>query len=169
MKKSDVISQAMYYGLFLGAFETLKFAFSIAGVGNNMFGIIYIICVLTTPFLAFYFARRFALGTIIENVKFSNIYSFSIFLFFFSAMILGAGQYVYMQFINPEFLTTTLDKGLEFFKGDALGDYKDLVEKQGVPSAIQYVMSNIYLSMLYGAIMGLPIAAIVSKYFSKHN
>lgn len=169
MKKSDVISQAMYYGLFLGAFETIKFIFSVNGAGNNVFGIAYFLCVLATPVLAFIFARRFSMGTIIENVRFGNIYSFTIFLFFFSAMILGVSQYIYMQFINPEFLSSTMNKGMDVFKDtDFLGEYKEMIEKQGTPSAIQYIMSNIYISMLYGAVIGLPVAFIVSK-FTKHN
>lgn len=170
MRKSDVISQAMYYGLFLGVLETIKFIFSVNGTGNNIFGIAYFLCVLVTPVLAFVFAKRFSQGTILEKVKFGNIYSFTIFLFFFSAMILGVSQYIYMQFINPEFLSTTMSKGIDLFKDtEFISDYKEMIETQGTPSAIQYIMSNIYMSMLYGAIIGLPVAFIVSKFSTKHN
>ncbi|MGL5317863.1 MAG: DUF4199 domain-containing protein [Bacteroidales bacterium] len=170
MKNSDVISQAMYYGLFFGAFETIKFIFSVNGAGSHFFGTAYFLCVLATPVLAFIFARRFSLGSIIEKVRFGNIYSFTVFLLFFSAMILGVSQYIYMQFINPEFLSSTLSKGIEVFKDtDFLGQYQEMVDKQGTPTAIEYIMSNIYISMMYGAIIGLPVALIVSKLTPKHN
>lgn len=159
----------MYYGLFLGAFETIKFIFSVSGAGNNVFGIAYFLCVLATPVLAFIFAKRFCMGTILENVRFGNIYSFTIFLFLFSAMILGVSQFIYMQFINPEFLASTLNKGIALFQDtDFIGEYKEIIDKQGTPSAIQYIMSNIYISMLYGATVGLPVAFICSKFRSKY-
>ncbi|MGL4779414.1 MAG: DUF4199 domain-containing protein [Bacteroidales bacterium] len=163
-KQTDVMPQAMHLGLYMGLYETVKFILSVTGGKNNVISYFYVLLAVLTPVVAYFIVKRFKQRTIIPDIRFGQLYSFTVFLFLFSAMIVAIAQYVYMQYINPTFLSQVTDASMNLMtqlgKAD---DYKAAIDAQGAITPIKYAVMNIYINMLYGAIIGLPIALIVNK------
>ncbi|MGL5691796.1 MAG: DUF4199 domain-containing protein [Bacteroidales bacterium] len=163
-KQTDVMPQAMHLGLYMGLYETVKFILSVTGGQNNVISYFYVLLAVLTPVVGYFIVKRFKQRTIIPDIRFGQLYSFTVFLFLFSAMIVAIAQYVYMQYINPTFLSQVTDASMSLMtqlgKAD---DYKAAIEAQGAITPIKYAVMNIYINMLYGAIIGFPIALIVNK------
>lgn len=163
-KQTDVMSQAMHLGLFMGLYETIKFIFSVSGGKDSIVSYFYLLMAVLTPVVAYFMVKHFKRRTIIPDIRFGQIYSFTVFLFLFSAMIVAIAQYIYMQYINPAFLTQITDASMDLMTQlGKVDDYKDAIKAQGAITPIKYAIMNIYINMLYGAIIGFPIALIVNK------
>lgn len=167
MKKNDLLLQAMHYGLFLGAFEILKYLLSVISGGNNMLATLYVVAVVLTPFIAFQFAKKYR-DSQEESATFGRLFGFTVNLFFFSALLTAVVQYTHWYYVDPNFLATQLEStkellsGSTFFSGANLEEsFNEAVSQQGVPSAISATMTAIYTSSMYGMLIALPIAGVL--------
>ncbi|MGL5015483.1 MAG: DUF4199 domain-containing protein [Bacteroidales bacterium] len=170
MKKNDLVSQAMAYGLILGGFETLKYIISVNASEGGLISYLYIAGVVITPLIAYIFAKRFCETQEISTVKFGRIFSFTVNLFFFAALIAAIAQYIHLQYIDKTYLATQFEKAQEILKGsNMMIELNSAVEKQGIPSAIKTTVMSIYTSTMYGVILALPIAAVLNNKFRRRR
>lgn len=159
--------QAMYYGLFFGLFLVLKFVFEVAfdgGAGAFISGVLTIMVPVFAYKCAVLFKRK------VEGCEagFGLFLRFTIYLFFFGSMFLAVAQFVYYQYINPDYIQQQLDLLLSTasqIKGAEaqVEQFKALVAETGVPTASMVAVQTIWIFIFLGLILGLPIAAIVKR------
>lgn len=159
--------QAMYYGLFFGLFLVLKFVFEVAfdgGVGAFISGVLTIM----VPVFAYKCAVLFKRKVEGSETGFGLFLRFTIYLFFFASMFLALAQFIYYQYINPDYIQHQVDllvSAAEQIKGaeEQVRQLKDLIAEAGVPSASTVAIQTVWIFIILGLILGLPIAAIVNK------
>ncbi|MGL4993783.1 MAG: DUF4199 domain-containing protein [Bacteroidales bacterium] len=162
MNKKDLVSQAMAYGLILGAYETVKYTLSVNASEGGIISYVYIGAVVYTPIIAYFFAKKFSKTQDPNRVTFGRIFSFTVNLFFFAALIAAVAQYIHLEYIDTSYLATQFEKAQEILKGsNMMTELNSAVEKQGIPSAIKTTVMSIYTSTMYGVLIAIPIAAII--------
>jgi len=157
--------QAMYYGLFFGLFLVVKFIAEVLVSGFALSGLL----ALVVPILAYKFAVDFRKKVVdSEEVGFGTYLRFLIYLFFFSSMFLAIAQYVYYEYINPDYVSQQVElllKTLSEIKESApmVEELKKQLGEVGLPSASTIAVQTIWIYIFLGLILGLPIAALVNR------
>lgn len=160
--------QAMYYGVFLGVFLVVKFFLDCytSGVAGAFISGIMAVAV---PIFAYRATLIFKINTgNSENLSFGIYLRFIIYLFFFSSMFLALAQYVYYQYINPDYIAQQVNALMEVLT--PVQEYAELVDmlktqisENGLPSASTIAVQTIWIYIFLGLILGLPIAALVNR------
>lgn len=159
--------QAMYYGLFFGMFLVFKFVMEVllsGGVGAFVSGLLTIF----VPVFAYECTKLFKRKIEGSETTFGLYLRFSIYLFFFASMFLAIAQYVYYQYINPDYIQQQLDvlmNALSQLKGSetSVAQFKAMIEESGIPSASTVAVQTIWIYIVLGLILGLPIAGLVNR------
>lgn len=161
--------QAMYYGIWLGALMVLKLVAEVLSDGSV--GVFFSgFLMMLVPFVAYWCTLSFRRSITDTDVTFGTLLRFCIYLFFFGSMILAIVQFIYYKYINPDYiaqqvgyLTETLAKYSE--SQPSMGDLIAQIKEVGVPSASTVAVQTIWINIVVGLILGLPIAGIVNKKF----
>ncbi|MBQ5524013.1 MAG: DUF4199 domain-containing protein [Paludibacteraceae bacterium] len=166
--------QAMYYGVWLGALLVLKLVAEVLSDGSISAFFSGFLTVLV-PFMAYWltlmFRRSIAIydgDTASTDVTFGTLLRFCIYLFFFGSMILAIVQFIYYKYINPDYiaqqvasLIDTLTKYAE--NKQSVNDLISQIKEVGVPSASTVAIQTIWINIVVGFILGLPIAGLVKR------
>lgn len=159
-----IVKRAMYYGMWLALFLVIRFAIEV-NADSHVWAFLSGFMLVMVPFVAYWIAYRFQkeLKESDTVVSFGTILRFSIYIFFYASMILALVQFVFYRFIQPEFLASQLNVLTE-----ALMQYQDvepsiitLVEQMksvGTPSASSVAIQTIWINIIIGLILGVPIA-----------
>lgn len=159
--------QAMYYGLFFGLFLVLKFICEVTsdgGVGAFISGFLTIL----VPVFAYKCAVSFRKKVVGSDAGFGLYLRFVIYLFFFGSMFLAIAQFIYYQYINPDYIQQQVDllvsTASQINGAEAqVEQFKALIAETGVPRASTVAVQTIWIFIFLGLILGLPIAAIVKR------
>lgn len=159
--------QAMYYGVWLGLLLILKLAAEVvsdSSVGAFLSGFLTIL----VPFTAYWLTLKFRRSITDTDVTFGTLLRFCIYLFFFGSMILAIVQFIYYKFINPDYIAhqveTLIDTLMKY--SESKPSVKELVaqiKEVGVPSASTVAVQTIWINIVVGFILGLPIAGLVRR------
>lgn len=161
--------QAMGYGVWFGLFLVLKFILEIAIKGNAGVFLSGFLTVLV-PFVAYWITVRFKIKADDENIGFGTLFRFCIYLFFFGSMFLAIAEFVYYQYINPDYIAEQLETLFAFLEkyndsasAATVTNLKAQLNEVGVPSASAVAVQTLWIYIFLGIILGLPIAAIAKK------
>lgn len=159
--------QAMYYGVWLGALLVLKLVAEVmsdGSVGAFFSGFL----MMLVPFVAYWLTLSFRRSITDTDVTFGTLLRFCIYIFFFGSMILAIAQFIYYKFINPDYiaqqvshLTEALAKYSE--SQPSINDFLAQIKEVGVPSASTVAIQTIWINIVVGFILGLPIAGLVKR------
>ncbi|MCQ2336773.1 MAG: DUF4199 domain-containing protein [Paludibacteraceae bacterium] len=161
--------QAMKYGVWFGLFLVLKFVLEIMVQGNAGIFLSGFLTVMV-PFVAYWLTLRFKFMTNDEGVGFGTLYRFCIYLFFFASMFLAVSEFVYYQYINPDYIAEQLETLFAFLEkyndsasATTVTNLKAQLDEVGVPSASAVAVQTLWIYIFLGLILGLPIAAIAKN------
>ncbi len=160
--------QAMYYGVFMGLFLVLKFAVDVS-VKGTWGAFLSGVCLVLIPIVAYRFTIIFKRKSgCAEEIGFGVCLRFCIYLFFFASMFLAVAQYVYCQHINPNYLNEQVEMVINTLSqlpdsSATVEQFKKALSEVGVPSAATVAIQTIWIYIVVGLILGLPIAAIAKK------
>jgi len=170
--RATAYRMAAYFGAPMGVFWLVRFACETMTQQTAdawmMWSVFYTLLTFAVPFVAYYFGVQFQKKMQTETLRFGDYYSFTFFLFFFSSLILTLGQYVFYQWISPDFieqmyqsLLTNLDVLIQTFPD--FETYKTLLQDAQVPTPLQMSMQSIWLVSFAGIIIGLMNAFILNR------
>ncbi|MEG1617809.1 MAG: DUF4199 domain-containing protein [Bacteroidales bacterium] len=168
--KNKTIRFAMQFGLYLGLYMILKFATFVLSANSPFFSYISLALLTGAPFLLFWMLRTFRDQQNEGVLSFANAWNLSILLIFFASLIEAITQYVYFQFINPEFISTQIAQATQVLETlnetQQSGQVHELVEsfkKADIPSPIQMAVQGIFNNIFVGSIAALIVAAAVKR------
>lgn len=161
MEKSRV-QHAMTYAVFLGIFLLIKFYVSVVFDKNIIAQSISTALMLVIPYLIFFIQRKYRQEYCNGLISYKEALLFGLYLFFFASLILGLGQYIFYQFINPDYLSNAFNQSLQIIEKTGFGEQIiDEAIKQGVPSPIATTFQGIVLNTLIGFLLALITSAFV--------
>ena len=157
-------------GALLSLLWIASFACYVVGIASPMYGMIALGLMVVTPFFV---GRR--LGKFRDEgrngiISLSRGWAYSVFVFFYAAILLALAQYVYFAYIDQGYLLSSFRQFM------SSPESKQVLEQYGMQQAIEesleqfgrmrpidYVLNILTVNIMIGAVLALPIAAFIKK------
>ena len=161
---------AMRFGTAMGLFWIFKFIFLPLGFKYPFLQLLFVILTCFVPFLGYRYVRTFRNNYCNGEINFIRAYVFTIFMYFFAALLTSAGHFIYFNFIDNGFITDTYLSQLETLKSSVTGEMAtsvdQLIETFNIIadlSPIQLTLQLIFQNIFYGSLLAIPTALLVMK------
>jgi hypothetical protein len=164
-KKNMLFQSAMFYGMFLGAFQVTKYIFFIIGTFFPILSSVSIILAPLTVVFAYFFTKVYKV-IVGGKIRFGQAWKFCILLFFFSALIESLPQYIFYQYIaTPEYMKTLIEDASILADAMKLGGQmkEEISARLASLTPIHLTFHGIATNVIYGIIFSVPIAAILCR------
>lgn len=122
---------------------------------------------LGVPFITYFFLRRAYIAEL-GTTRFSALWMQGIVMFFCGSLIMALASYVFMRWIEPEFIITQLESLIAAYRDIDLADSAEMadvmqkaLDRGMVPSAIQVSMQLIWTGVFTGSILSIIVSLIV--------
>lgn len=168
-ERKSLLRYSMEGGVWLGLYLVVRFVCGIAGIYSPIFDILALVLYVGTPFVLYHIMLRYHR----ENgyiSGFSLLWMMGIMLFFFASLICCVPEYIFYQYINPDYVANAMQQSLKFIdelgiikQEEVLDAYRETVEKGGVPTAIQMIMSSMWSNVFFGSLLAIIVAPFVSR------
>jgi len=158
------MQHAMYSGAILGAYLLVKFYISTLGGKNVFVSFVVVLLTLLVPFIVYKFQKRFRDEQLNGFITYLNSFTYGVLLFFFASLILGLGQFVYYQFINPDYLTNAFKSAIDMMQ--RFGMPESIID-EAIGKPIPSPISTALQSILINSFIGMLISAIASIFVKK--
>lgn len=157
-------------GALLAALWVASFACYIMGITNSFYGIVALILMVITPFFV---GRR--LGKFRDEgrggfISFGRGWAYSVFVFFYAAILLAVAQYVYFAYIDQGYMLLSFSKILASPEAkQVLSQYdmqqtmKESLDMMGQMRPIDYALNVLTVNIMIGILIGAPIALLVQR------
>ena len=162
--KKSIARYAMEYGVYFGIYLIVKFALTTFSLNNFVANFVSEVLLIAIPFILYYKKQDGG------NVRFSHLWMFGIFLFFFASLLSGVAEYVYYRYINPTYIEMQMAAVLDLIEkmtqaqdSEMLQVMRDGLAKGGAPSPIEMVFQTIWANVFFGSLLSIIIALIVSR------
>ena len=100
-------------------------------------------------------------------IPFSGLWMYGIMLFIFGAIICSAVSFIYLEYLDPDFLFNQFKMILDFYKSvpelantEAALSMQAIFDKNQFPSAIQFVMSFMWAISFSGSMLSIILALL---------
>ena len=167
--KKSIARYAMEYGVYFGIYLIVKFALTTFSLNNFVANFVSEVLLIANPFILYYIMRHYKKQDG-GNVRFSQLWMFGIFLFFFASLLSGVAEYVYYRYINPTYIEMQMAAVLDLIEkmtqaqdSEMLQVMRDGLAKGGAPSPIEMVFQTIWANVFFGSLLSIIIALIVSR------
>ncbi|MBO5719943.1 MAG: DUF4199 domain-containing protein [Bacteroidales bacterium] len=170
-RPKGVIRYSMEYAIYFGLLLIIKTVLA-SFVTKSMFvGMLMFFVVPMIPVVGFILTKRFR--DVSGFSKFANIFLFGLTMYFFASLLSGLFDYLYYQYINPEFFQEQISSlnGVmqELINSGSItdGELIEELNKEMPSTPIQTVIQGIWGTFILGAIYSLFLALILFKRQSK--
>jgi hypothetical protein len=152
------------YGFILGGYIAIFFIIDYLFSGNSMASILGMVGLLGTPVVCYYLTKSYRDKGLGGYIRFGQAWSFGVWLFLFASLIMSVLYYVRFQFIQPDYIANAFNQTLQIFQQMHYPqEQMDALIAFGVPSAIQVVMTYLWLYIVGGALLFLLISPMVTR------
>ena len=157
-------------GALLAVLWVASFACYIAGIANPLYSTLAMVLIVATPFFV---ALR--LGKFRDNgrdgiISLSRGWAYSVYVFFYAAILLAIAQYIYFAYIDQGYLLQSFATAL------STPEAKQMMEQYGLSQTmnesmemmeqlrpIDYALNVLTVNIMAGIVLGLPIAALMRR------
>lgn len=160
---------SMQAGVWLGLYLTARFACSVAGVYSPFYNVLAMLLFVGTPVILYYFMAQYHKTHILAS-GFSLLWMMGVMLFFFASLICAVPEYIFYEYVNPDFITNTIKQSVELVKELGLMENDAMMQELESMSAssmaitsLQMVISSIWSNVFFGSILSILVALIVVR------
>ena len=168
-ERKSLLRYSMEGGLWLGLYIVVRFFCGIASMYSPIFDMLALAMYVGTPFLLYYIMFQFHRNNGYVS-GFSLLWMMGIMLFFFASLICCVPEYIFYQYIDPDYVGNAMKQSLQLIdewgilKDDAAVEtYREAVDKGAVPSAMQMIMSSVWSNVFLGSLLSIVVAPIVNS------
>ena len=165
MKAFARIDGAMLAVVWIGSF-----ACYVAGMATPFYGMVAMVLMLSTPFFVGIRLGKFRDVGLGGLISMRRGWAYSVYVFFYAAVLLALAQYVYFAYIDQGYLMMAFTQAL------STPDAKQMIENAGMQQAIKeslqsmgelrpidYALNVLTVNILLGIVVGLPIGALMKR------
>lgn len=154
-------------GLFFGIYLIIMFFASAFSMAVPFAGLLSIILLLGVPFLIYRFLRR---SYVNDNgtTQFSALWVQGITTFFCGSLISGIVAFIYMRWINPDFILSQVQALIDVYmttdwvEGKEIAEVlKKMIANNMLPTPINIVIESIWLAVFTGSILSMILSIVV--------
>lgn len=168
-ERKSLLIYSMEGGAWLGGYLVLRFICSVAGTLSPLFDAMALLMFAFTPFVLYYIMLRYHR----ENgylSGFSLLWMMGIMLFFFASLICAIPEYVFYQYINPDYIANAMTQSVKLIEDMGLmqndetyNQMRQLIEEGTTPTALQMIMSSMWSNVFFGSLLSIVVAPIVTR------
>lgn len=157
-------------GAMLAVLWVASFVCCIVGLRTPLYSMVALGLMVATPFFVgrrLMKFRDFGLGGIIS---FARGWGYSVYVFFYAAVLLALAQYVYFAYIDQGYMVQTFSKLLASPEARQLAQQygiqetlKEGLEQFGQMRPIDYALNVLTVNIMAGMLLGMPIAAMLQR------
>lgn len=167
LERKSLLMYSMEGGAWLGIYLVLRFVCSVAGTLSPLFDGLALVLLVGTPFVLYYIMLRYHRQNGYIS-GFSLLWMMGIMLFFFASLISAIPEYVYYQYINPDFIANAMSESIELIEQLGLMEndatyrqMQELVAEGTTPSSLQMIMSSMWSNVFFGSLLSIVVAPFV--------
>lgn len=157
-------------GFFLAILWIASFASYILGFTNQMLAMAAMLMAVMTPFFVASRLRKFRDDGREGVISFGRSYAYTIFVFFYGAVLLAVAQYLYFAYIDNGYLLDSFAKMIGSEEGRAVLKQYGMTQvvdeglaEMAMTRPIDYALNILTINITLGFVLGLPIAMIMQK------
>ncbi len=165
----NLLQYSMQAGVWLGLYLIVRFVCSVASIYSPMLNLIAMILLVGTPFVLYHLMKKYHKNN--DDVStFSLMWMMGIMLFAFASLICAVPEYLFYEYINPDYITNTMQqsvsliKEMDLIKDDTLMQELEKISTTGaVPTSIQMIMSSLWSNVFFGSLLSFVVAIFVVR------
>ena len=157
-------------GFFLALLWIASFACYIMGISNGLMGMAAIMMAVMTPFFVAGRLRKFRDEGREGVISFRRSYAYTVFVFFYGAVLLAVAQFLYFAYMDNGYLLSTFSKIVTSAEGkEMLQQYgmtqvaEDSLTEMASLRPIDYALNILTVNIMIGFVLGVPIGLAMQK------
>ncbi len=155
-------------GLVLGIYLSVLLLASMLTVSYPMLSVVALVMMAGVPVVVYrMLSRGIASGAAVS--RFSATWMHGISVFFFGALLMGVTMYVYLRFIDPQYIITNIRQTIHVLTLDGGEQSLDMarrlaymIDHHKIPSAIQCVFALMWAVVFSGTMLSMILTAIAT-------
>ena len=160
---------AMEGGVWLGLYLVIRFICGVAGMYIPLLNTVAMLMFVGTPFVLYRILMQFHKQNGFLS-GFALLWMMGIMLFFFASLISCIPEYIFYQYINPNYIAEAAAESLKLLEEMGLmqdeattSEMRKMLSSDAVPSAIQMVMSTMWANVFFGSLLSIVVAPFVVR------
>ena len=150
-------------GFFLAILWIASFASYIVGLTNQVLAMAAMLMAVMTPFFVANRLRKF-------RDEGARSYAYTIFVFFYGAVLLAVVQYLYFAYMDNGYLVSSFAKMMSTEEGKAMLEQYGMTQmvdeslaEMAMTRPIDYALNILTINISLGFILGVPIGLIMQR------
>lgn len=165
-QQRSIYERAAEDGAWLGLFFVVMFAVSVASMHVGFLNIVALAMGLMVPFIAYRYLWRTYVACH-GLIPFSALWMQGILMFGCASLILSMCSFIYMRWINPEFIIGTLRSAVEFYRenpaegsDEIAKELQAVIDTHNVPSPVTVSVMWLWLGAFSGSLLSVFLALV---------
>lgn len=165
--RKSLLQYSMEGGVWLGIYLIVRFACMVMGLYFPVANLLALALFVGTPFVLYRIMMVYHRNNSYISF-FSLLWMMGIMLFFFASLICSVAEYIYYQYINPQYIAELFNRAFALIKEmDVLSDTISLEEMSKAlaegssPTSLQMVMQSIWSNVFFGSLLSMIVAPFV--------
>ena len=157
-------------GFFLALLWIASFASYIMGLSNQMLAMAALLMAVMSPFFVANRLKKFRDVGREGVISFGRSYAYTIFVFFYGAVLLAVAQYLYFAYLDNGYLVNSFARMMNTDEGrlmlEQYGMTKmvdDSLAEMAATRPIDYALNILTINISLGFILGVPIGLIMQR------
>ena len=157
-------------GARLAALWVVSFACYVIGISNPLYGVVAMALMIATPFFVSLRVMKFRDKGLGGVISFGRAWGYSLYMFFYASILLALAQYVYFAYIDHGYMLHSFSEALSSSEAQQMVKQygaqqmvQESLEQLGQMRPIDYALNILTMNIMIGAVLGLPIAALIKK------
>lgn len=157
-------------GFFLAILWIASFVSYIVGLSNQILAMAAMLLAMMTPFFVASRLRKFRDEGREGFISFRRSYAYTIFVFFYGAVLLAVAHYLYFAFLDEGYLVNSFAKMMNTDEGRTMLEQyglskvvDDSLAEMAMTRPIDYALNFLTINITLGFILGVPIGLIMQK------
>ena len=157
-------------GALLAVLWIASFACYIAGVANPIYSTMALVLMVATPFFVALRLGKFRDQGRDGIISLSRGWAYSVYVFFYAAILMAVAQYVYFAYIDQGYLLQSFTTALSTPEAKQMMEQyhmkqtmEESMEMMGQLRPIDYALNVLTVNIMAGIVLGLPIAALMRR------
>lgn len=158
-------------GARLALLWVVSFTCYIVGIANPLYGMVAIVLMVATPFFVSRRLMKFRDEGLGGVISFGRGWGYSLYVFFYASILLALAQYVYFAYIDQGYMLQSFSEALSSSEAQQMVKQygaqqmiEESLEQLAQMRPIDYALNILTMNIMVGAVLGLPIAALIKKF-----
>lgn len=173
--RKSLLVYAMEGGVWMGLYLVIRFFCGVASIYSPMLNALAMLLYIGTPFVLYRILLQYHKSN--DGVSgFALLWMMGIMLFFFASLICSVPEYIFYQYISPDYIANATSQSLKLIEemgliegGETLNEMRNMLEGEALLTPMQMIMSSMWANVFVGSLLSIIVAPFVTRTKNKNN